>query len=165
MAQTITLAQVLADALKLSDADKHTLTMTLVALGTNAPADTDNGKGSAPNSTSAPTRTYEPATDVTLTIAMVDLPDGFKREDGTACTKAFTLKYGAGRAGAKALIKDAGFAWSASANAYCGTDKAYKALNISGRGKERTLPVSAQWVQAGRDKAAEKQAKREAKRA
>lgn len=101
----------------------------------------------------APKREYEPATDVALEITMVALGKDDKR-------KAFTLGYGAGRAGAKAYVKDAGFKWDATVNAYVGDAKAYKALGIKGNGNKRTLPVSAQWVQVGRDKA---QAKAERK--
>lgn len=71
---------------------------------------------------------------------------------------AFTLGYGAGRAGAKALVKDAGFAWDGDLKAYVGTTAQAKALGLTAKSTE--IAVSAQWVQVGRDKA---QAKAERK--
>ena len=110
-----------------------------------------------PTQAPEPVHTLEPAEDVVLKVSMVKLPDGDTR-------KAFTLGYGNGRAGAKLLVKDAGFKWDDSVKAYVGDAKAYTSLHITGKGTERTLPVSATWVQAGRDKAQAK-AERKAKRA
>jgi len=110
----------------------------------------------APTPTPVPERELEPAKDVVLKVTMVKL-------DKDDTRKAFTLGYGDGRMGAKMLIKDAGFKWDENIHAYVGDAKAYTSLHITGKGTERTLPVSAQWVQAGRDKAkakAEKKAKR-----
>ena len=100
-------------------------------------------------------KAYEPATDVQVPITPVKAGTG---------KVAFTLGYGAGRAGAKLAVKNAGFAWDASyaddkhKGAYVGTTAQAKALGITA--KSTKLTVSAQWVQAGRDKAAEKKAKK-----
>ena len=93
-------------------------------------------------------KAYAPAEDVVLPITPV-------KGAGTG-KKAFKLGYGAGRAGAKLLVKDAGFAWDANVGAYVGTVAQYKALGIA----DNALSVSAEWVQKGRDKAAEKAAKK-----
>lgn len=93
-------------------------------------------------------KTYAPAEDVLLPITPVKGADKGK--------KAFKLGYGAGRAGAKLMIKDAGFTWDGDLQAYVGTSAQYKALGVT----EDKLPVSAEWVQKGRDKAAEKAAKK-----
>lgn len=96
-------------------------------------------------------KVYGPAEDIMLAIIPVKGAGNGK--------KAFKLGYGAGRAGAKLLIKNAGFAWDSTVGekgAYVGTNAQYKALGI----EDNMLPVSAQWVQAGRDKAAEKAAKK-----
>lgn len=79
-----------------------------------------------------------PATDVELPVTM-------QGKDG------FTLGYGSGRAGAKMFVKSCGFRWDAEKRMYCGGD--FKALALKGRGANRTLTVSAEWVQKGRDKA------------
>ena len=79
-----------------------------------------------------------PATDVELPVTM-------QGKDG------FTLGYGSGRTGAKMFVKACGFAWDSDRRAYVGGD--FKALGLKGRGANRTLIVSAEWVQKGRDKA------------
>lgn len=103
-------------------------------------------------------KVYEPATDVTIPVTFV----GGRKT-------AFTLGYGAGRAGAKAMLRNAGITWDASVDrkdgsgktgAYVGTAKAIASLSIT----DGCLPVSAEWVQAGRDKAQAK-AERKARKA
>lgn len=84
------------------------------------------------------------AKDVELPVTVVD--------------GGLTIGYGAGRAGAKMLVKSVGFKWDENKRAYVGGD--LKALKLKGRGQNRTLTVTADWVQKGRDKAAEKAAKR-----
>lgn len=97
----------------------------------------------------APTpKVYEPAEDVRIPIALVKGAGKGK--------KAFKLGYGAGRAGAKLMIKAAGFAWDDELKAYVGTLAQYNALEVA----DNALSVSAEWVQAGRDKAAAKAAKK-----
>lgn len=122
---------------------------------TSAPA-----QASTPTPAPAPKerKPLDPATDVTIELDVVKLPDGDKR-------KAFKLGYGAGRAGAKLLIKDAGFAWDQQVGAYVGTASAYTKLGIKGNGNKRTLSVSAEWVERGREQAQRKAERREAKRA
>lgn len=99
-------------------------------------------------------RTYDPATDVTLPIAVVK---------ATKTKFAFTLGYGSGRAGAKLLIKQSGFAWDADAKAWAGTPANAEKLGLTK--DSTTLAVPADSVQAGRDKAAAKAAKRAGKEA
>ena len=94
-------------------------------------------------------RTYEPATDVIIPIKPV--------KGAGRGRKAFTLGYGAGRAGAKAYVKSVGFVWDNDLKAYVGTSKAYESLAFE---SENNLLVTANWVQAGRDQA---QAKAERK--
>lgn len=101
----------------------------------------------APVEAPAP-KVYEPATDVEL--ALIPVSGAGKGK------KAFKLGYGAGRAGAKLMIRDAGFAWDESVGAYVGTPAQYKALGAT----DNVLSVSAEWVQKGRDKAAAKAAKK-----
>ena len=100
-----------------------------------------------------------PATDVELPITRVKAPKGMY---------AFTLGAGAGKAGAKLQIKDGGFKWDASFaeegvryGAWVGTAAQAKALGLTA--KSDALTVTASWVQAGRDKAAAKAARRAAK--
>lgn len=147
-----TFSQVLADIMALTDAEKHTLLMTLVALGQSSASKQAQAPTSAP---SAPKeRTLEPATDVTLALTPVSAGKG---------KVAFTLGFGKGREGAKLMLKDAGFTWDASLalegvrkGAYVGACK--NTLGLTS--KSTTLNVPATWVQAGRDKAAEKAAKK-----
>ena len=80
---------------------------------------------------------------------------------------AFALGFGAGREGGKLCIKDAGFAWDESLadgthkGAWVGTTAQAKALGLTS--KSTTLTVPAKWVQAGRDKAAAKAARKASK--
>ena len=114
---------------------------------------------STPTQVSKPERKREelaPAEDVVLKITPVAVGKG---------KVAFTLGYGAGREGAKAYIKSVGFAWDGTIdcgngkhNAYVGTTAQAKELGLTS--KSTTLNVPAQWVQAGRDKAQAKAAKR-----
>lgn len=116
------------------------------------------GAPSTPVQAPEPKRELDPATDVTIPVTFV----GGRKT-------AFTLGYGAGRAGAKAYIRSLGIAWDASVDrkdgsgktgAYVGTSKAIAALGIT----DGCIPVSAEWVQAGRDKAQAK-AERKARKA
>ncbi len=126
--------------------------------------DADTGVTGASVQAPAPKREYEPATDVTIPVTFV----GGRKT-------AFTLGYGAGRAGAKELIRSLGIAWDASVarkdgsgktGAWVGTSKAIAALNVQydDDTMQAYLPVSAEWVQAGRDKAQAK-AERKARKA
>jgi len=138
---------------KLTDTDAERI--IAIIRGMQSGAEPGNARTQAQASKPEPKREYEPATDVTLPITV------------TKCTKtqfAFTLGYGGGRAGAKLLIREAGFAWNADLKAYAGTPKQAEALGLALAKGNATLKVSAASVQAGRDKAAAK-AERKAKRA
>ena len=161
MAQT-TLAQVLADVLTLSDADKHVVLTTLIALG-QAPT---SGKATAPESVPTPVqRTYEPATDVELPLIPAKAGKG---------KVAFYLGYGKARKGAGMMLEAHGFVKDKSYDtdngavspdgkthhvAYVGSCK--NTLGLTS--KSTSLTVTAEWVQAGRDKAAEKAARKAGK--
>ena len=145
----VTIAGVSFGKLTNTDAER------IIAIIRGMQAGAEPGSARTQASKPEPKREYEPATDVTLPITV------------TKCTKtqfAFTLGYGGGRAGAKLLIREAGFAWNADLKAYAGTPTQAQALGLALAKGNATLKVSAANVQAGRDKAAAK-AERRAKRA
>lgn len=113
-----------------------------------------NNKTSQINPT--PTRVSTPTAEVKAHKPLSEAKD--VELPVTVVDGGLTIGYGAGRAGAKMLVKSVGFKWNEDKRMYVGGD--LKALKLKGRGQNRTLTVTAEWVQKGRDKAAEKAAKR-----
>lgn len=166
MAQT-TFAQALANVLALNDADKALLLQTLVALAT-APTQTSvSAPALAPVQDAPKTRKPLPkAEDVDLGITIV-------KSSAKDNVFALTLGYGAGKAGAKLMLKQTDedgkpwFKWDASLaedgvrkGAWVGTYEHAKALGLTARSK--TLTVPANWVQLGREQAERKAARKSA---
>lgn len=91
-----------------------------------------------------------PATDTMFPIVSLD---------GTFNT--FNLGYGAGKAGAKLLIKAHGWVWDKDLGAYANgsLENIEIVLDESDHTKAH-IKVPAEWIQKGRDKAAEKAARR-----
>lgn len=157
----MTVFEVYAHAMALSDADKHQLLQALLdASGRTIVKQPIAQEAPKRKELSAPTDVY---------IEIEPLPLKGK--------KAFRLGYGSGRGGAKLLIKSVGFAWSDEfaddkhKGAWVGTSAQYKKLTVKdvvfNEGKKdehkgKGLLISAEWVQKGRDKAQAK-AKRKAK--
>lgn len=101
-----------------------------------------------------------PAKDVTLPLTQVKAGRG---------KIGFYALHGEAQAGAKLMVKAAGFAWDTSFadekhnGAWVGTTAQAKTLGLTASSKE--LVVTAEWVQAGRDAAAKRTAKKAAKNA
>ena len=139
---------------KLADKDAERLITIIRGMQSGTPVQAST-PAKAPAKASKKPVELAPAEDVVLDITPVTAPKG---------QVAFTLGWGNGRGGAKLMVKDAGFAWSEALageghkGAWVGTTAQAKKLGITA--KSTKLTVSATWVQAGRDKAAEKAAKR-----
>ena len=105
----------------------------------------------APVQTPAPApKAYAPVADHDINIEHVSVGRG---------KYGLRIGYmGGGHAGAKLMVKDAGFAWDDTLKAWVGTTAQAKALGLTA--KSTTLHLPAQWQQAGRDKAAAKAARK-----
>ena len=106
----------------------------------------------APVQAPAP-KAYAPAADHDINIEYVSAGRG-----------KFGLRIGyqgGGHAGAKLMVKDAGFKWDDTLKAWVGTTAQAKALGLTS--KSTSMHLTAEWVQAGRDKAAAKAARKAAK--
>lgn len=151
---TQNLINAIATLSTLENDEKAILLQALIALGSSPVS------APAPTPTPAQRKPLPEAEDVTIPVTPV------KAERGKV---AFTLGYGNGRGGAKLMIKNAGFTWDSSLaddtrkGAWVGTTAQAKSIGLTT--KSKTLNVSAEWVQKGRDKAEAKAERRARKSA